>query len=355
LKFSHHRALRNVSTPAWMGSHAMRDQSRADVAHQHKTKASTWLGIIFVALSLTLGIGQLANAQSIVPSDCNRTADLRSSKAQVRAALAPVEEAQTARLRNLEGANHTDRALTEAIARYRRDRREALTSLAKLGDPEAMQQLAGDLRDSPQPEDVRTWLAYTRCAASMHHPAALDELVRWTWHQRGDGSLAAVQANRAAAMDLAAEAAEVGNYYSLFRIAGYISGSVHQYPGNLALGAKVLNLCAQTDDALCEQGLAGLVAYDYRQSPVLTQVWLTRLAIQQPQRFTERRDAALARLSGQDRVQLETLLLAWRAKSWPELRNDWAVLKAEILEFGKTSDGPLTACTTPTPWCRTGD
>lgn len=127
-------------------------------------------------------------------------------------------------------------------ARRVADRAAALEPLATHGNVEAMVRLAQDLRD--QPENHRRWLLLTACAANAGHPIGLDEWVRWAWHQKGDGTIAAIQDYRARALDAAARNARLGSRASLMRIATYIGGHVHQYPAAPQLSARLAAIAA---------------------------------------------------------------------------------------------------------------
>lgn len=169
---------------------------------------------------------------------------------QVTAVLAPIEARRTVALQQVEAlpAGAQDARLERLGADYRRDRALALAPLAAGGNARAMVGLASALRDSREPADVRRWLALASCAARLGDNQARDELVRWRWHQRGDGSLGAVQANRAAALDYAEQAAAAGAMAPLSRIATYIAGDVHQYPANPALAARLRALVVRAPD-----------------------------------------------------------------------------------------------------------
>jgi hypothetical protein len=156
-------------------------------------------------------------------------------------ALAGVEADRAA---VLAAADHGDEAeLERRVARLKARRAEVLGPLAARGDAEALAQLASDLRD----DDAATarWLALVTRAAGRGHPGAHDELTRWWWHQRGDGTLAAVQAARARALDHAEAAARGGEWHAVERIGVYIRGDVHQYPANPPLAARVRALAAR--------------------------------------------------------------------------------------------------------------
>lgn len=127
--------------------------------------------------------------------------------------------------------------LERRVARLKARRVEVLGPRAARGDPEALAQLAFDLRDDPAA--TGEWLRLVTEAAERGHAGAHDELTRWWWHQRGDGSMAEVQRNRARALDHAEAAARAGDWHAVDRIGVYIRGDVHQYPADPGLSARV--------------------------------------------------------------------------------------------------------------------
>lgn len=133
-------------------------------------------------------------------------------------------------------------ALARAIETRNAARARLLEPLAARGDTEAMMRLASDIRDDDSPEAVRRWLSLTTRAAAGGHTGAHDELTRWWWHQRGDGSLAAVQRYRTRALDHAEAAAQAGDWTAVARIGVYIRGDVHQFPASPGLAAEVARL-----------------------------------------------------------------------------------------------------------------
>ncbi len=227
-----------------------------------------------------------------------------------------------------------------------------LDPLAARGNREAMIRLASDLRDASSPDDAARWLDLVTRASQLGDPQAHDELVRWYWHQKGDGSIEQVQANRAIALAFAGKAAEAGNMRSIGRVATYIAGDVHQYPANLPLARRLMELCARTDTSFCQEVLAGGSSYDYGQSPTEVHLWLSRLAARAPLRFAPRRDLAWSRLTVEERVAAERIEEAWRPAPWSGLRREWDGMQEEILRHGETSTGVLEDCTTQKPWCR---
>lgn len=299
-----------------------------------------------------------APADSLVRQSPGPADDLRRQRAEVEAALRPLEAAHTANLAALErapprsGNEDPDAHLEELLRAHREGRRLVLDPLAERGNPEAMMRLASDLRESPSPEDVARWLSLVTRASQLDDPLAHDELVRWYWHQRGDGSIEQVQSNRATALAFAGKAAEAGNMYSLSRVATYIAGDVHQYPASLPLARRLTELCARTDFNLCQEVLAGGSTYAYGQSSTEVHLWLSRLAVRAPGRFAARRDLVWSKLIAQERVDAQRVVGAWRPVPWSELREEWDDIQRHILRHGETSTGAHADCTTSTPWCR---
>jgi len=281
---------------------------------------------------------------------------LARQRSQVEDALGQIERVHAEALDAIDAAGGLARAEIErrvdrAVGAYRASRRRALAPLAEQGNVEAMVRLASDVRDSARPAEIARWLALTTCAASGGHPLAADELVRWYWHQRREGSIEEVQRNRATALDWTERAARSGALASIDRVAVYIAGNVHQYPADPDLARRLLELCARTDFAGCEDSLVG-GPYDYGLSPRARAFWLIRLAARQPLSYQPGLDRALASLAPADREALRNEAAQWRPVAWRDLEPEWRTLRAEILAHGAASIGADTVCTTQTPWCR---
>ncbi|MDZ4376503.1 MAG: hypothetical protein U1C74_34395 [Phenylobacterium sp.] len=215
-------------------------------------------------------------------------ADNRDPAAERNAVVTVLEPIEAEHFRQVEAAPLSASPAEEARldtlqARRLAARASVLEPLAAQGNAEAMVRLADDIRDEPAQHP--RWLALATCAANAGHPLAIDDWVRWAWHQKGDGSIAAIQGYRARALDAAARNAALGRRASLRRIATYIRGDVHQYPAAPQLSAR----------------LATLAAAD---------------------------------------------------RPWPELAPEWREIRGAVLDYGQTSPGAPTACTTATPWCR---
>jgi hypothetical protein len=281
--------------------------------------------------------------------------DLARQRAEVTQAVAAIETKQSADLKALDQATPDAdvEPRVEALVRdYRKSLGDVLTPLAKQGNAEAMMRLADEVRDGSSREDVTRWLSLVSRAAELGHPIALDEMVRWHWHQRGDSSITFVQGSRARALEFADRAAAAGNMYAIHRIGGYIFGEVHQYPAAPDLGRRVIELCARTDYDICQELLVRPAPAGYSVPPVEAHLWLSRLAKRHPERFTARRDAGWDQLTPAQQLEARRTEANWRPATWPELHDEWRDLEGEILRRGATSIGPDAPCTTPTPWCR---
>jgi hypothetical protein len=306
-------------------------------------------------------LGYLQEPKELRPGCPARTArdDLSSQKAEVDAALQGLvqkHKSDLARLRqDTSGpSGDEDARFDELTDAYDQARTAILVPLAARGNADAMVRLAdSDFRESADPVKVDRWFALTTCAAGLGHPTAFDESVRWYWHQRGDGSIGQVQANRATALAFANRAALAGNMFAISRVATYIAGNIHQYPVNLLLGQRLMRLCAETGDRGCEEFLAGDWVYDPGLTPAEAYRWRSLAANSEPERFADRRDLAWAKLTAEERVAAIQTTMTWRPTSWRNLQNEWKAIEADILDYGQTSTGVLPSCGTERPWCRT--
>ncbi len=282
---------------------------------------------------------------------------LEAQRGAVRQALSRIEpelaSALTAAEALPEGAAR-DAEVERLLARRKIVRLETLGPLADGGNAEAMFRMARELRDATTPEEIARWLQLATRAAEGGHPTAHDELVRWWWHQKGDGSIAAVQRHRTRALDHAAEAARLGNWHGLDRIAVYIAGDVHQYPASLPLAARVMRLCARGGRSECQERMAGAGSYDFGAAPEERYVWLVLLAAQQPGRFGGRTQTVRTSLRAEAVAVADQQAADWRPATWPQLADEWAQLRSEILAHGAGSVGVYGPCSTSTPWCRGG-
>jgi hypothetical protein len=307
-------------------------------------------------------LGYRRTSQGAGPSCAGRFGrpDLSRQKAEVDSALRDLTRRHDGELEKLEqdaslsNANDADARLDELANAYRRARVDVLGPLAARGNADAMARLSDSgLRDSDAPADVDQWFKLISCAADLGHPFSLDELVRWYWHQRGDGSIAQVQANRATALAFANRAALSGNLFAISRIATYVAGDVHQYPANLSLARRLMRLCAQTGDRSCEEALAGEWVYDPGLSAMDAYAWLSRAADGEPERFAKQRDISWDKLTAEERLSATRAARTWRPTPWRDLQTDWNAIKADILANGETSTGALLSCGTQRPWCYT--
>jgi hypothetical protein len=283
-----------------------------------------------------------------------------AQKVQVDAALKELMQRQktdTARLEQDAARSPTageDARFDNLTDSYNEAREVILQRLAAQGNADAMYRLSdAHVRESDAPADVNRWFALISCSAELGHPGALGELVRWYWHQRGDGSIRQVQANRARAFTFANRAAMAGNMFGVSRIATYISGDLHQYPGNLKLGQHLLLLCAKTGDRLCEESVAGEWGYDPGLSAMDAYEWVSRAAGSEPERFAKRQEIASGKLTPAERERARRAVATWHSTPWADLQDDWKAIEEEVLAYGETSTGALPACDTARPWCRT--
>jgi hypothetical protein len=291
------------------------------------------------------------------PSDTRplSDADLRRQALDVTQALQPLVidmEVREAKLEATQAGAARDAEFDRIVTEHRAAEDGVLSPLAKNGNAEAMYRLAELLRDSSSEADIRRWFSLESEAARLGHPGAADEMVRWYWHQRRDGLIAEVQRNREIAFSFAQEGADRGSFHGMVRIAVYISGEFHQYPGDTALGRRVLELCARTDDRDCQENLVSKQPYDYRLSPSERHHWLSRLVHRSPALFSERLTQAEAAMTPAQLAEARASEAAWRPNSWVSLRPEWNDLKRQILVRGATSIGKDTVCATQTPWCR---
>jgi hypothetical protein len=275
--------------------------------------------------------------------------------AGVATALRSVEDAQTRRLSAIDAIAdrvEAERRADAAAEAYSGERWAALYPLAAMGDADAMARLANDIRDSDDPATIRLWLSLAQCSAGSGNAFASDELARFWWHQKGDGSLDEIQSNRGLAIDYAARAAAAGEMGALNRIGVYIAGNVHQYPAAPPLAARIAELCARADAVVCQRAIVDRRPYDYGQTSVEDAFWLGRLAQRESASFTEQRDTAWSKLSPTELDALRVRLSAFRPLTWAQVAPQWSKLKLDILASGAGSSGGPSACTTATPWCR---
>jgi hypothetical protein len=187
---------------------------------------------------LIAGLVASAIVQSSPEAAALSKSALDEQRAQVEQALRPLIatlKTQEAALDSTADGRARDEQLDTLITGHRVAELRVLEPLATNGNAEAMYRMADLLRDGSSIADVRRWYSLETEAAKLGHPGADDELVRWYWHQRGDGSIAQVQRNRETALSYAEKAADDGSFNAISRIGVYVSGNVHQYPGDVSL------------------------------------------------------------------------------------------------------------------------
>lgn len=307
-------------------------------------------------LAVLLLLCGCASALSAPTAATAGAGELARQKAEVAAALGPLTAEMKAGEARLDAQAATgserDRQYDALVDAHEVAESGVLEPLAARGNAEAMHRLAIRLRDSSAPGDIRRWLSLETAASGLGHPAAHDELVRWYWHQKGDGTIQDVQRNRGIALDYAGKAATAGQMYGIHRIATYVAGNVHQYPASLEIARRLMELCARTGYAPCEESLALKAPYDLRVTAEERWLWLSRLARQSPERFSQRLDLAWSALEPAAQATIRRSEQAWRPAAWAKLDGEWAEIKTLILAHGAASVGPDTPCTTMTPWCR---
>jgi hypothetical protein len=308
-------------------------------------------------LALAFGLAACASTVASPPVVMDGNSKLVSDRAEVEAAQRTLQAERRAGEDALELASKTkageprQEAFEDLTRRFEAKEDAALQPLADRGNSEAQYRLSLRLRDAGAVDDVRRWFDLVNAAARSGHPEAELELNRWYWHQRDGGSIEDVQRNRTRSMAYAERAADEGAMFGIRRIAVYISGAVHQYPPNLDLARRLLELCAETDDQGCQEALVG-GPYSYAISPARSYFWLHRLANRQPERYSQSLKAAYERLPTDEKNYLSAQAAAWHPTPWMLLKARWDGLRNEVLAYGATSVGPDAPCTTATPWCR---
>lgn len=286
-----------------------------------------------VALAALVG-----TAVQAAPCPQARPRDLAADQAEVTHAFASLEKAHGARLKAFDAKPDLD-----AVARkqgfldlqrdYYQARFQALTPLVEHGNAVAIMG-AARVRQSADSglADPAEWTRLMRCAAALGEPSAQLELIRETWHDKGDGSFAAIQRNRARTLDLVEQAARHGRTGGLSILGTYIGGGGHQYPIEPDLGRKLFALCVRASGDCRER----LIANDPSalQDPLDRYAMLVELARSETIRYAARRDAAWASLTPEQKLRAEGAAMAWRRVDWSTLEPEWAALRAEILAKG---------------------
>lgn len=266
-------------------------------------------------------------AALVVP--CAGARDLAADQAEMARAAAPIIAAHDVRMKALDqGA--ADETFLSLQHRYHKDRFAALKPLAERGNVSAIFALARQYQsaDSGFADPVQ-WTRLMHCAAAQGDPGAQLELMMETWHDKGDGSFAAIQRNRARTLDLIEQAAARGEVGGLSMLATYIGGGGHQYPIDPDLGRRLAVLCVRVSGKGCREALIGPLA-----DPVDNYALLADLARDQPVRFAARRDAAWTKLTPQQQSRTEAAAAALRRVPWAELAPEWATLRARIVAQG---------------------
>jgi hypothetical protein len=256
--------------------------------------------------------------------------DVAGDQAEMARAMAPVEAAQTPRLKAYDQKPTSTAAFLAVQHRYHQDRFEALKPLAERGNISAIFAIARQYQsaDSGFADPVQ-WTRLMHCAAALGEPGAQLELMMETWHDKGDGSFAAIQRNRARTLDLVEQAAARGEVGGLSMLATYIRGGGHQYPIDPDLGRRLAALCVRGSVSSCREELLGRLP-----DPVDNYALLADLARAQPVRYAARRDAAWARLTSEQQARTEAAAAAWRPVPWSQLAQEWAAVRAEIITKG---------------------
>lgn len=261
-----------------------------------------------------------------------RQRDLAGDQAEVKRATAPGEQAHNASMLAFDG-RPSDPAFIELQHRYHQERREALTPLALRGNASAILALARQYQsaDSGFAEPAE-WSRLMHCAAGLGEPIAGVELMMETWHDKGDGSFAAIQRNRARTLDLVEQAADRGNLDGVGMLAIYIAAGQHQYPVDPDLGRRLFILCAKHGG--CWQRL--IEASERHEAFALKDkvdlyTLLAGAARGEPIRYAARRDALWIELTPEQQAAAQARAFTWGRQTWAELKPEWAVLRAEIV------------------------
>lgn len=261
--------------------------------------------------------------------------DLAADQAETARALAPVETAQTARLQTFDAAKGLDAAaqtqgFLDLQRRYHQDRFAVLKPLAERGNVSAIFAVARQYQsaDSGFADPVQ-WTRLMHCAASLGEPGAQLELMMETWHDKGDGSFATIQRNRARTLDLVEQAARKGEVGGLSMLSTYIGGGYHQYPVDPELGQRLAALCARGSANGCREDLIARTP-----DPVDAYALIAEQARTQPIRYAARRDAAWAKLTPEQRARTATAAASWRRVPWSQLAPEWAAVRARIVAQG---------------------
>lgn len=144
--------------------------------------------------------------------------DLAADEAAMTRAVAASSAAHDTRMKAFDqGGGGTFQDLQR---RHHQERFAALKPLAEQGNASAIFAIARQYQsaDSGFADPVQ-WTRLMHCAASQGEPGAQLELMMETWHDKGDGSFAAIQRNRARTLDLIEQAAARGEVGGLSMLA----------------------------------------------------------------------------------------------------------------------------------------
>lgn len=265
---------------------------------------------------------------------CHQARDLVADQAAFDRAIAPVEADQTVRLKAYDQGAPSNQGFLAFQHRYHQERFAALKPLAERGNASAVLAVARQYQSADSGfADPAEWTRLMHCAADLGEPIAMDERMIELWHDKGDGTFAAVQRNRAAALDVAERLARTGNPLGISTAAVYIGGGQHQYPVEPDLSRRLFVFCSRLSGQGCGEFMVEAAlrhaAYGL-QDPVDVYVLLDRVARQQPIRYAARRDALWAQLTPEQQAAVPARAAAWTPRPWTELQSEWAALRAEI-------------------------
>jgi hypothetical protein len=269
-----------------------------------------------------------------VPCSPAHPRDQAADQAEMTRAMAPVEAAQTQRLKTYDQRPGSNEAFLALQHRYHQERLEALSPLAERGNASAVLAVARQYQSADSGfADPVEWTRLMHCAADLGEPIAMDERMVELWHDKGDGTFVAVRRNRAAALDLADRLARRGNPVGISTAAVYIGGGQHQYPIDPDLGRRLFILCIRMGDQGSRQYLVDAAergAALAPQDPVDVYSLLAEVARREPIRYAARRDALWARLTPEQQAAVPARAAVWAPRPWAELQPEWTALRAEI-------------------------
>lgn len=273
-----------------------------------------------------------------VCGETERRRDRGSERAQVAEATRQVETDHKARMAGLDtataGGAARDREFGELQHAYHRARFQAVYPLAAEGNAHAVYELASQYRwvESGFTDDVE-WLRLLTCASGLGDPGASVELMRVFWHDKGDGSFATIQRNRAVGLDLAKKAAAGGDMGGIESLGVYIGMGRHQYPVNGGIGRRMLSLCAHAPRGFCKARLVEAADENRRyrlEDPVDAYLLLEAAAAEQPALYGERRDRLRASLSPKQLDAAARKPERWRPLPWDAFEAEWRAIRAEV-------------------------